>query len=479
MPPKKTKQAKSANEEKDTKKSSKKKISKPREKSEKKAIKKKKEVKPVVVDILDVDDLSEEEEKDQEKEILAKVDIEKIDSQKKYFSELVSEIEEKQKKITKNKTPKKSLKLYKRIVFRFLLLIAIFLIIITYFTFTKLTIAITPAFEEINDSVQFEVALNSENASLPSIRVVPGEIIENLISIEKVYQTTGEEKVGEEIVGEVIIYNNYTRNQPLVATTRLLSNDDKLFRIKEAVNVPAGLSTSVEVYADVVSPEMAIEPTRFTIPGLWIGLQDQIYAENEEAFVYKSKVNNYVKQADIDLAVNDIRQALKNKLEQEIAWQMRPGDKVIYEIEENNSLLNIGAQLNEEKEDFLTKAENKAVIIRFSQQKAEEILRAKLAFSLPEEKELSSFNSDQITYTINNYNLEEGRATITANFTGNIRLKKNVDFIQKNQLTNLKRGQIKEYLNNFSEIADFELYFSPSFVNRSPHLSDRIEVIIK
>ncbi len=411
------------------------------------------------------------------------VDIDELDSQKKYFSELVEEIKSKQDKLPEeelNSPPtNKSLNLYRRLVLRFLFLVGLSLLIIAYFTVTKLVVVVTPAAEAISDSVQFQVKENVEASTIDGLQVVPGVVTSTVVTLEKVYPATGEENIGEEIIGKVTIYNNYTRNQPLIATTRLLTADQKLFRIKEGVTVPAGGSVEVEVYSDQINPEMAIEPSRFTIPGLWLGLQDQIYAESQEKFEYRGKVNTYVRQRDIDLAANDLRKALTEKLKQEIAWQTKPGEAVAYFIEENKSLLTLGADLNDSAEDFLAKAENQAVIIRFSKERSEEILRAKLAFSLPDDKILTSFNSEDITYNLIEFDLEQKTANISANFSGATRLKESAEFIDNRQLSGLNEAQITEYLKSFSEVADFELKFFPKFLTRAPYLADRIKIEIK
>ncbi len=486
MPPKKTTKAKSASEDKKQKMTNKKKSPTKKKVNKKteidhKKISRKKPAKAVVVDIIsDEEDILEN---NQENPIdIEHVNIEEFDSQKKYFSELVSEIKEKQKNLKEDdfKKKQKSINLYKRLVFRFFILVVIFIIVVAYFTSTKLSIEIVPSAEQVSDSIQFEVVSNLEaETSLPTARVVPGEVIETRLSSEKVYFSSGEEKIGEEVSGEVVIYNNYTRSQPLIATTRLLTTDQKLFRLSEGVTVPAGSSVRVEVYADIVSPEMAIGPSKMTIPGLWAGLQEQIYAENLEAFKYKSKVRHFVRQVDIDLATNDIRDTIKDKLRQEINWQIRPSDGIAFDIDESKSILTINTKLGDELEKFNVKAENRAVIVRFSKEKAEELLKAKLAFSLPEKMSLTSFNSEQVTYSLDDYNVENGTAKISANFSGSARLKENQNFIDKNQLTNLSHSQIELYLRDFPEIDDFEIRFFPSFLKRAPHLSDRIEITIK
>lgn len=482
MTAKKTTRAKSASEDKNKKTGRKKPVAKKKTITKKTTSNKKKPVKTVTIDVISDEPDELKSHLKQEDILESEVNIEDLDSQKKYYSELISEIKEKQSNLSEEKftQKQKSIKLYRRLALRFLVLVLVFVAIVLYFTGTKLTIAISPASEPMSDSVQFVVLSNQEAETLlPAAYVVPGEIMDTKVSSEKVYETTGEEKIGEEVVGEVIIYNKYSRNQPLVATTRLLSPDQKLFRISQAVNVPAGGSVKVEAYADTVSSNMAINSTRMTIPGLWAGLQDQIYAENPEPFVYKSKVNHFVRQGDLDLASNDIRDTLKNKLEQEINWQIRPGDAVVYDIDEDKSLLTIDAQLGDQLEDFRARAENQAIIVRFSKEKAEELLRAKLAFSLPQEKKIVSFSSENISYNLDDYDTETGIAKITAHFNGLARLRENQDFIDKNKLTNLRKEHIKYYLNSFNEIDNFELIFRPSFLNRSPHLSDRIEIIIK
>ena len=61
---------------------------------------------------------------------------------------------------------------------------------------------------------------------------ISGSVHELNLEITKTYRTTGEEYIGEEISGKVFLINNYTKDQPLVATTRLLTADNKLYRLK-------------------------------------------------------------------------------------------------------------------------------------------------------------------------------------------------------------------------------------------------------
>lgn len=113
--------------------------------------------------------------------------------------------------------------------------------------------------------------------------------------------------------GVVVITNTTTSDQPLVATTRLLSKEGVLFRLREPVVVPSGGEVEARVYADVAGAAGNAEPTTFTIPGLPLAQQAQVYAASTEAFtggirteIYWSKeVQEATKQAALEKAKKD------------------------------------------------------------------------------------------------------------------------------------------------------------------------------
>jgi len=415
---------------------------------------------------------------------------ESMDVQKKFFSDLVAEIKDKKDNSTfegdlpfpagkiprKNKTGK-SLGLYRRIATQFIVIIAIFLLAVAYFFLPSLKISLYPAAEAVVDTLSFQVVssadgIDNTNAS----RSITGQLRSIPINAEKVYEASGEEVLGEEIVGEVTLHNEYNKAQPLVVKTRLLSPDNKLFRIKEAVTIPAGGTVKVPIYADQVSAEMAIAPTRFTIPGLWVGLQDKIYATSDQAFEYQHQIKYYVKQRDLDQAMNDIKSTLATKAEATIDSLSVSSQALAYTLDENTTTLDIGAKLGEETSEFTVSASNNISLTFFSKAQAEALVKAKLAFLLPDDKKLSNFNGDDIVYRLDLFDEADNAATVTASFRASMSLRTDADIIDRKQLVNLNRAQITEYLKAFPEIASFDLEFFPSFMKRAPSLADRIKV---
>jgi len=425
-------------------------------------------------------DVYEEENSEKEREL-----NQDTDKQKQFFSDLVAEIREK-KEVEKNvdkrsKTSsknKKSIRLYRSLAWKFLILVGFLAVLVFYFSFSKLTILITPEVEAMNDTLFLKIANQSDSETRPgdARTQVEGSVNELGVEIDKTYQASGEEYIGEEIIGTVKIVNNYSRSQALVASTRLLSSDNKLFRIKDSVNVPAGGEVEVEIYADKVSREMAIPPTRFIIPGLWVGLQDSIYAESEQAFTYTQKMQKYVKASDIQLAKSEAydlilanaKERTPSIDEQEVLYKTLEPIDMTLEVE-------VGDKIDE----FSIKVKATVVVIAISKTEVENLANTKLKVRVPDDKELSEFNPNSLMYVLEGYDEDNDVAKVKATFSGFMILRSDANVIDKESLVNLKQGQIQTYLKDYPSINNFELEFYPSFIERAPHLIDRIEVKIK
>jgi molybdopterin converting factor small subunit len=410
-----------------------------------------------------------------------------IDSQKKFYHKLNKEIEQKnlegeyekepeRKPETEPRPIKKSVGLYRKRAFFFITLTVLLLFAIFYFSFSKLTIAINSSEEVVNNNVLIDVYSNENNDSIPSSTSLNGSVMAIKSEAETKYQSSGEEIIGEEIVGTVKIINNYSKSQPLVATTRLLSPDDKLYRIKETVNVPANSSVEVEIYADEVKKDRAIKPTTFTIPGLWAGLQDDIYAESEEAFVYRTKTKDYVTVSDIEDAKEELEETMISKAKKEANRMFDNRYHILYDIDNSFSSFNTEAKAGDEIAEFSLSGESQVVVVAFLKEQAKSLAKDKLSLLVPGDKEFKEFNESNLSYTLDSYSLKEGTATVKINFSGLMTIDDNTEIIDRSQLVNLNREQIRKYLDTYPEIKNYTLDFQPAFLNKAPSLADRIEV---
>jgi len=369
----------------------------------------------------------------------------------------------------------RSVSIYRKIAYFFVALVAALLVFIFFFSVVKTTIVLIPDQERIQNNVVFDIYDQSMNGA--GEKAIKGIVKKVDLEDEKDFPATGKKVIGQEAVGKVIIYNNYNKNQPLVATTRLLSSDNKLFRIKETVNVPAGGSAEAEIYADDPTPDSEIGPSRFTIPGLWAGLQDKIYAESKEGIVYQKKTQNLVTKEDIDNAIRELKQNLTQKAQAQLTGDVQFSE-VIYNVDEASIKTEIDAKVDEEKDGFKAKIQGSVVIVAFEGKQAIDLAKQKLNTSVSTNEEVLSFNDD-IDYALTNFDLQQGTASVNATFEGKVSLKENSEIIDKNKIVGLKKDQLEAYLGSLPGISGYEVKFYPSFIKKVPKLTDRIDIQIK
>lgn len=415
----------------------------------------------------DTDDgLSESniEVKSSEDEKTIESKIESQSSVKDLITDSIKEEEEKQTEnlVSKSVSGKRSIKLYRRIAGFFVFLVIVLLSVIAYFSYVRVSIVLIPNQERVSNNMIFDVKDIDKGISEDS-GVIKGIVKQIEIEHEGTYKASGKEIIGKETIGTVTIINDTTKAQPLIATTRLLSSDGKLFRIKETVISPAGGNIEVAVYADEPSAEMAIGPTRFSIPGLWAGLQDKIYAESKTDMVFQQKLKMHITQDDIDNSLRLLKQELLAKAKEEVVAKYSEYGQTNYDIDEGSIISEVEAEAGEEKEDFSASMKGKIIVVAFDEDLAAQLAEQKLISSLSENKELLSFDETKIVYTLNSYDYEQGSATINANFEGKVSLKENSEIVGRDEILGLNDDELKTYLNSKSELAGFEVKYYPAF----------------
>jgi hypothetical protein len=408
----------------------------------------------------------------QKKPKAIKINVSKINKEKQPTAPDFFEEDEKSR--SDNSFSLKPLNIYRKIAFSFIILTALLLGIIFYFSFARVTIKVEPREERLSDFLNFDLH-DSEESFEFSQKDISGIVKKIRLEEEMTFEASGEEIVGEEIVGEVTIINNNNKNQILVATTRLLTPDNKLFRIKKTVNVPAGGRMKAEIYADDISAAMAIPPSSFTIPGLWAGLQDKIYAKSDESFIYRKKINKYVQKADIDNAAIDLKKRLLEKAKLEFE-QSSLYDQIMYELDENSIEITMDAKAGNKKEEFRSKAIADVVVIAYNSEKIVNMAKRKLETLVPDNKKLLDFNNANIVFSVDNYNADKGIASISAVFEGKMILEDKRQIIDRNMIVGLNKSQLESYLSDIKEIQAYQVSFSPSFINKVPKLIDRIKI---
>lgn len=373
-------------------------------------------------------------------------------------------------------------KYYSKVAFIFLGAALIAVIAIVYVSLAKTVITIKPSPEAITASFEIQIVTeeDQEQVSTNSLR---GRLAEKTIEETKTFtNVTNQHQIEGKAEGKVTIYNNYSSNQPLVATTRLLSENDVLFRTKETVTVPAGGQVDVEVEADQPGVQGNIGPARFTIVALWKGLQDKIYAESTEDMSSGLRDVTVATLENINDSKEELALALKEKAIEELSRDIVKENSaerilpqaVTYQILDENADIEPDAEVN----SFEVTSSIKIIAAVFDEEELFEYAKQILAEQVQENEELGGTELGLLEYEIKSYDLETQSAVIKATLNGTTYVKLTSPIFDRDNLTNRDKQEIRTYFLDFSEIQNVDVKFSPFWVFRSPSLKDHIEIVI-
>lgn len=159
--------------------------------------------------------------------------------------------------------------------------------------------------------------------------LLTSRIIETDVKASDTFPTTGETSTAAgKSSGQATIINTTSRSYTFVATTRLLSKDGVLFRMKTASPIPANGSVTVEVAADQPGPEGDIGPTTFTIPGLSPDLQKLITAKSDASMTGGAGTAKAVSAADIATAKAKLEERLKKEALENFGVMLAEGERI-------------------------------------------------------------------------------------------------------------------------------------------------------
>lgn len=398
-----------------------------------------------------------------------------------FFDEVVSEKIESTPsfippKISKS-TPRWSSRLYRNIALTFVILSLLSLGLVVYMTFIRLDIIVEPEVQAVDAKATFKVYDRPEDYQLPNGNIL-GLVREMEVEYSSVVPASGKKVTGAEVSGTVNIINNYTKDQPLVATTRLLTPNNQLLRLTESVVVPAGGEVEASVYAETADPSFTLANTRLTIPGLWAGLQDKIYAEAKVGQVgYKEKGEVFIAQADIDAASAGAKSGLIEKAKSEIDNAYSTYDQKLFIVNESSIKIEIIGEAGEVKDSVTVQMTGSVNVVAFDSGKVSGIIGTSL--SAAGSADTIEKSSVQPKFEIVSADSKENIAEISVTSSGLSTPKTSNNIIDRKKIIGLRRKQLEAYLNESPNIKSYELKYRPSFWLWSPHFIDRIFVSIK
>lgn len=357
---------------------------------------------------------------------------------------------------------------YKYIALSFLFITIILLGVIVLMSSKKatITVAVKPEIVETKDTLILGSGQDNLNSQVTTVEVIS----------QKVFNPTEGREDEAVATGEVILHNESNLNQPLVATTRLLSPDGILFRLKDRVVVPAKGNITVAVYADKPGRSSEIAPTRFTIPGLSLDKQTEIYATSE-----KPMIGGVVKVGV--LGVNDWQKAQDQLLAdlekqgQEKLSQLYPDKTLVYKMLEPE--FTSSNKIGDEVSEFTLSGKVEVVGVFYDLENVQKMVQSKLKEQIIKGDEILSVTDSLTSLAVGHYDASSTLATVDVFGSGIITLDPESKQLEKNLFFGKNRDEVRRYLLSLDHVDSVEVKFSPAWMLSVPHLSEHISIIVK
>lgn len=230
------------------------------------------------------------------------------------------------------------------------------------------TVKITPS--TLEEEISYKLVADSNVSSANFDRdVIPAQILDEREEKTFTYKASGQENVEISAKGTLTVYNEYSSDaQTLVAGTRFLSADGKLFRTTETVVVPGakieggkiiGSSINVALQADAAGESFNVGPTTFSIPGFQ-GTDKYLafYGKSDSAMEGGFQgVRAVATQGDIDKARQEVEKELLPVVEKRLREKV-PGDLMLIDatFQVNLETMDVNVEAGKAADEFSVRA---------------------------------------------------------------------------------------------------------------------------
>lgn len=370
----------------------------------------------------------------------------------------------------------RTLRIYQKAAIVFVLISFVLLLGVLYLSLSKAKIYVTPAPAVLRTSVPVEVVVNPVTTGQMS-----GYVLKETFSKAKSFQTPeeGGQLVEGKSTGMVTLINETSAPQALVATTRLLSEEGVLFRLNDAVTVPANGQVEARASADQIGKSGDIPPTQFTIPGLSTNLQTVIYAVSVDAMkgglsTVSVVTEEYLNEAEQQLKEEMTTEAL-NALKERIPSADFDGSVVLVDVLERKSDKILGEQASE----FTVSLTAQVTSVFYKKSVLETYALDSLRTQMQAGFELKEANSENLQVSVESVSQTAEAATLSAYIDGTAVISNAHELLKPERFIGFKAEEVIQTLTQSESIASVRVQFSPFWLRRVPRLTDHIEIIVE
>jgi hypothetical protein len=345
-------------------------------------------------------------------------------------------------------------------------------------------IRVKPRSEEISFTMPLIVSVEGGNAAVRGQRfIVEAEE-------ERSVPSSGTSTVATKATGTITISNAYSASpQTLVASTRFVSQEGKLFRLVETTVVPGATvvgdkitpsSIEARVIADEPGPEYNIGPSTFSIPGFQGTPKYTAFTAKSSAPMTGGALGN-VKVAtedDIARAREGLSEALSEKLSSKFRQEVPQGLTVLEgAFVDTVTLATEPDEAGKPADTVRGRVVGKRTAIAYADADLREAVLQALKDRLPEGTEFLE-ESLKLEPTVKDRDMEKGRLRLEVSVSAKAAWKIDPEAI-RDAVVGKREGEIRGFLAAQEAIESSEVSFTPFWKSSAPEKRNRITVTIE
>lgn len=370
----------------------------------------------------------------------------------------------------------RSLRMYQRIAVGFVVVTLLLLVTVLYLSISRATIHVVPKAKAVEVNVPVSVVIDPvSEGEMTGVVVAQTFTKAQTFTLPSEGGTPVEQKAG----GTVTLINKTGSAQPLVATTRVLSEEGVLFRIDASTTVPANGQVDVMAHADQPGLSGEIPATQFTIPGLPASLQDDIYAVSVDPMVGGVQYVHVLTEQDLNDAVTSLTDAIileaKENLASGVDRTVFPGETVMTEVLERKS----DTQPGTEAGVFTASLTVRVAAVYYDPTLLTSYLHDRLLAQLPSGYEMYRTDTNTMQITIESADETKGTATIDVYLGGVATISESADVFDKERFVGRSAQEVVTLLSVSDAIEEASVSFTPFWLKRVPTLKDHITIDIE
>ncbi|TSC91989.1 MAG: Uncharacterized protein CEN90_104 [Parcubacteria group bacterium Licking1014_17] len=344
-------------------------------------------------------------------------------------------------------------------------------------------VTIKPQKHDVNFNLRVAASTNVTAVDAESGKI-PGQLFDAKVQESGKYKASGSKDVAQKAYGKIVIYNELTEPQRLVATTRFESDKGLIFRIPQSINVPAATRVSsgvvpgkIEsiVYADRAGADYNIAAGRFTVPGFkGTPKYDKFYGISDKpmsgGIIGPSSI---VLEMDYINAQNELTKKVRDS--SLAALKDQTGDlKVLDSFKIALGEPNANAKAGEAASELQMTISANAKTIAFRETDINALINHYMDNN--SDYELLQKGLD-IQYSSASFSSDDKELSFIVYVKGQAVSKIDKDKIAKD-IAGLNESDLKVYIKKVEEIESAKIVLSPFWIRKLPKDISRIKVII-